>query len=139
MADRISGATTPVEETNPSMTSLVSGIVADLQRLLRQEMELARTEVRQEWDKAKTAAGALAAGAALFAVAGLLLCFMFVHLVHYFGVPLWGCFGIVGGVLLLAGVVLAGTGYARARSVHVVPPQTVETLKENVQWIKNQT
>jgi hypothetical protein len=139
MADRISGATTPAEETNPSMTSLVSGIVTDLQRLLRQEMELARTEVRHEWDKAKTAAGALAVGAGLLAVGGLLLCFMFVHLIHYFGLPLWGCFGIVGGVLLLAGVVLEGTGYARAKSVHVVPPQTAQTLKENVQWIQNQT
>jgi hypothetical protein len=139
MADRIAGATQETNEASPSLTSLVSGIVADLQRLLRQEMELSRTEVRQEWDKAKTAAGALAAGAALLAIGGLLLCFMFVYLINYFGVPLWGCYGIVAGVLLLAGVVLAGTGYARAKSVHVVPPQTAQTLKENVQWIQNQT
>jgi hypothetical protein len=139
MADRISAVTNETSEAQPSLTSLVSGIVTDLQRLLRQEMKLARTEVRQEWDKAKTAAGAMVGGVALLAVGGLLLCFMFAYLIHDFGVPLWGCFGIVGGVLLLAGVILAGTGYARARSVHVVPPQTAQTLKENVQWIQNQT
>jgi uncharacterized membrane protein YqjE len=139
MADRIPTATDETAHANPSVTSLVSGIVTDVQRLVHQELQLARTELRQELDKAKTAAGALAAGAVLLGIGLLLLCFMFVYLINYFGVPLWGCLGIVGGVLLLAGVVLAGTGYARAKSVHVVPPQTAQTLKENVQWIQNQT
>jgi hypothetical protein len=139
MADRIAASTQETSEASPSMTSLVSGIVTDFQRLLRQEMNLARTEVRQEWDKAKTAAETLGVGAAVLGIGGLLLCFMFVYLINYFGVPLWGCYGIVAGVVLLTGVVLAGTGYARAKSVHVVPPQTAQTLKENVQWIQNQT
>jgi hypothetical protein len=123
----------------PSLTSLVSGIVTDVQQLVRQEINLARTEVKQEWDKAKTAAGALMAGAVLLAVGGVLLCFLLVYLIHYFGVPLWGCFGIVGGVLALCGLVLAGVGYSQASRVNVIPPQTAQTLKENVQWIKNQT
>ena len=145
MNDRLTGApgTAPPEAGTaagePSLTSLLSGIVGDVQQLVRQEINLARTEMKQEWDKAKTAAGALMAGMVLLAVGGVLLCFMLVYLINYFGVPLWGCFGIVGGVLLLAGVVLAGAGYAYAKSVHVVPPQTAQTLKENVQWIQNQT
>ncbi len=123
----------------PSLTSLVGGIVQDVQQLVRQEITLARTEVKQEWDKAKTAAGALAAGVALLAVGGILLCFMIVYLIHYFGLPLWGSFGIVGGVLALAGAVLAAVGYSQAGRVHLIPPQTAQTLKENVQWIQNQT
>jgi uncharacterized membrane protein YgcG len=133
MNDRLSSA------DQPSLTSLVSGIVTDVQQLVRQEINLARTEVKQEWDKAKTAAGALAAGMGLLGLGGVLLCFMLVHLIHFFGVPLWGCFGIVGGVLVLAGVVLAALGYSQASKVSVIPPQTAQTLKENVQWIKNQT
>jgi hypothetical protein len=135
MADRIN---TPVEAT-PSVTSLVSGIVHDFQQLLRQEVQLAKTEMRQEWEKAKTAAGAMAAAASLLTVGALLLCFMFVYLINYFGVALWGCYGIVGGVLVLAGLVLVGLAYSRAQSVHVIPPQTAQTLKENVQWIQTQT
>jgi hypothetical protein len=133
MNDRLTSA------DQPSVTALVSGIVNDLQQLVRQQIQLARTEVKQEWDKAKTAAGALATGLGLLAAGGVLLCFMIVHLIHFFGVPLWGCFGIVGGVLVLAGGVLAAVGYSQASNVNVVPPQTAQTLKENVQWIKNQT
>jgi uncharacterized membrane protein YqjE len=133
MNDRLSAT------DQPTLTALVSGIVHDVQELVRQEINLARTEVKQEWDKAKTAAGALMAGMVLLAVGGVLLCFMLVYLINYCGVPLWGCFGIVGGVFALFGLLLAGMGYAQARRVSVIPPQTVETLKENVQWLRNQT
>jgi hypothetical protein len=134
MADRILG-----EPASPSLTNLVGGIVEDVQRLIRQEVQLARTEVKQEWDKAKTAAGSMAAGVGLLAVGGLLLCFMLVYLINYSfpSVPLWGCFGIVGGLFVLFGVLLVGVGYARASQVNVIPPQTAQTLKENVQWIRN--
>jgi hypothetical protein len=126
-------------ENNPSLTSLVSGIVGDVQQLIRHEIQLARTEVRQEWDKTKTAAGSMAVGAGLLTVGGLLLCYFLVYLIHYFGVPLWACFLIVGGVLSFAGLLLVAAGYHKAGQVHVVPPQTAETLKENVQWMHNQT
>jgi uncharacterized membrane protein YqjE len=130
---------TETQAGQPSLTSLVSGIVADVQQLVRQEINLARTEVKQEWEKAKTAAGALMGGVVLLAVGGVLLCFMLVYLIHYFGVPLWASFGIWGGVLVLCGAVLVGLGYSRASHVNLIPPQTAQTLKENVQWIKNQT
>jgi uncharacterized membrane protein YqjE len=133
MNDRISPA------DQPSLTSLVSGIVNDVQQLVRQEINLARTEVKQEWEKAKTAAGALMAGMVLLGVGGVLLCFMLVYLIHSFNVDLWICFLIVGGLLALTGAVLAGIGYSQASRVNVIPPQTAQTLKENVQWIKNQT
>jgi hypothetical protein len=141
MNDRLSTepASAGAQAGQPSLTSLVSGIVQDVQQLVRQEINLARTEVKQEWEKAKTAAGALMAGVVLLAVGGVLLCFMLVYLINYFGVPLWGCFGIVGGVFTHFGLLLAGMGYAQARRVSVNPPQTAETLKENVQWIRNRT
>jgi len=126
---------------DPSLTSLVSGIFGDVQQLVRQEITLARSEMKQEWNKAKTAAGALAVGVGLLALGGLLLCFMLVHLINYYapGVPLWGCYGIVGGAFALIGLLLTGLGYAQASRVNVIPPQTAQTLKENVQWIRNQT
>jgi len=146
MADRINmpagvpppGTTT---ETSPSLTSLVGGIVDDLQRLIRQELTLAKTEVQQEWEKAKIAAASMAAGVALLGLGAVLLCFMFVYLLATYvtAIPLWGWFGIVGGVLALGGGLFIAVGRATATEVHVVPPQTAETLKENVQWMKNQT
>jgi hypothetical protein len=124
-------------ESPPSITGLVSGIVGDVQQLIRQELHLARTEIKQEWNKARSAAGAMAAGVGLIFLAVFMLCFMFVYLLHLADIPLWGCFGIVGGVFAIIGLGLAGIGYAQANRVHVIPPQTAETIKENVTWTRN--
>jgi hypothetical protein len=127
-------------ESPPSLTALVGGIVNDLQQLIRQELQLARTEVKQEWDKTKTAAVSLAAGAGMACVAGLLLCHMVVYILNEEAkLQLWVSYGIVGGVLVVFSGLLLAIGRAKATDVHVVPPQTTETMKENVQWIKNQT
>jgi len=135
MTDRIG---TP--EANPSLTALVTGIVGDLQKLVRQEIQLARTEVKQEWEKTKTAATAMAAGAALLGLGGVILCFALAYLLKNFTeLPDWACFAIVGGGLVVLGALLLVIGRAKAGQVQVIPPQTVETMKENVQWIQNQT
>jgi uncharacterized membrane protein YqjE len=134
MADRLS------TESGPSLTALVSGIVGDLQKLVRQEIQLARTEVKQEWEKTKSAAGAMAVGAVLLSLGGVILCFGLVYLLWWLtDLPRWACFGIVGLALVSLGGILLVAGRARASQVQVIPPQTAETMKENVQWIQNQT
>jgi hypothetical protein len=134
MADRIPA------DTSPSMSSLLGGIVSDLQTLIRQEVALAKTEIQREWDKAKAAAGAMAFGAAVLAVGGLFLCLTVAAAFHEgVGLPWWASFLIVGGVLAITGAVLLFFGRRKAAQVNVVPPQTAETMRENVQWIRNQT
>jgi hypothetical protein len=127
-------------DTPPSMASLLGGIVSDIQTLVRQEIALAKTEMIGEWDKAKTAAGSMAAGAAVLALGGFFLCVTIVCvLAEVVGLPWWASFLIVGGVLTGLGAVLFFTGTHKAAQVHLVPPQTAETMKENVEWIRNQT
>lgn len=127
MADRIPA------ETSPSLTSLLSGIVTDMQTLLRQEVTLARTEIVKEWDKAKTAAGSMAVGAALLALGGILLSLMVVHLIQWATQwHEWICYLIVGGVAALLGAVLFYAGRAKAGDVNVIPQQTAEVVKENL-------
>jgi len=127
-------------ETPPSMASLLGGIVSDIQTLVRQEITLARTEIQREWDKAKAAAGAMAVGAAALALGGLFLCFTVVAVLHEVaGLPWWASLLIVGGVMTGLGAVLFWTGRNQAARVNVIPPQTAETMRENVQWIRNQT
>jgi protein-S-isoprenylcysteine O-methyltransferase Ste14 len=134
MSDRIPA------DTSPSMSSLLGGIVGDLQTLIRQEVALARTEIQREWDKAKAAAGAMAVGAAVLALGGLFLCAAVVAVLHEAaGLPWWASFLIVGGVFAGLGAVLFYFGRNKAAQVHVVPQQTAETMRENVQWIRNQT
>src|SRR5438874_8293974 len=115
MADRIPA------DTAPSMSSLLGGIANDLQTLVRQEIALAKTEALREWDKAKTAAGSMAAGVATLAVGGLLLLLAVVCVLHEpVGLPWWASFLIVGGVLTVLGLVLFFTGRNKAAQVHVV-------------------
>src|SRR5438105_3537453 len=87
--------------TQPSMASLVTGIIDDAQKLIRQEVELAKREIAQEWDKAKTAAASFAAGFLMALLSGVLLCLMCVYLLHELaGIQqMWLCYLIVGFVL----------------------------------------
>jgi len=136
MADRIGmPPETPPETSSsspPTLTSLVGGIVEDLQRLIRQELQLAKSEVQQEWEKTKLAATSMAAGTAFLGLGGVLLCFMFVYLLDAYvqSIPLWGWFGIVAAILMLFGGLLLGIGRAKVSQINVIPPQTAETLKE---------
>jgi len=133
-------------ETQPSLTALVAGIINDVQQLIRQELALAKSEVKQEWDKTKTAAVSFGTSAVVGVLGAIHISLMLVFLLKWLslpaaeaGLPLWVCFGIIGGLFLIVGAVLFYAGKNKAEQIHVVPPQTAETMKENVQWIKNQT
>lgn len=124
----------------PSVASLVGGIISDAQDLLRQEIALARQEVREELSKTKAVAISFGIGTCIAAAGSVLLCFMLVHLLHWFGngqIALWGCYGIVGSLLALGGAALILQARNTAQQIDFVPRQTVETMKENVQWITN--
>jgi hypothetical protein len=127
-----------VQSDAPSMASLVGGIISDATRLVRQEIALARREMQAEFDKAKVAGVSLAAGAGLTMFGAVFLGLMVVFLLHEVGgLPLWASFLIVGGVVAIAGAILLYAGIQQFRKVSLVPPQTAETLQENVQWLQN--
>jgi hypothetical protein len=125
--------------TEPSLASLLGGIINDAKDLLLHEFTMAKLEVQDELRKTKTAAVSLGVGVGIAAVGGLLLLLMLVHGLHALtGLPLWGCYGIVGGVLLAVGLMFLYRAKRAAEHIEVVP-ETVETLKENAKWIKEQT
>jgi len=116
----------------PGMASLVGGIIEDTQRLVRQEVALARSEAQEAWDKAKTSAALLAAALAIAIPTGVLLGFMLVRLLEQVLPYEWACFGIVGGSYALVGGILVYGGLTRFHQVQLVPRQTVETLQQDV-------
>ena|SRR5215471_4315162 len=123
----------------PSLAQLLTGIANDAKELLRQELALAKHEVREDLRKTKTAMLSLGIGVGVAAIGGLLLILMLVHLLNALaGLPLWACYGIVGGLFLIMGGVLFLIAKHTIARIDVVPPQTVETMQENVQWIKEQ-
>jgi hypothetical protein len=124
-------------QSEPSLAQLLTGIVNDAKELMRQELALAKHEIREDLRKTTKAMLSLGIGIGVAAIGGLLLILMLVHLLNALaGLPLWACYGIVGGLFLIIGGVLLLIAKNTIARIDVVPPQTVETMKENVQWIK---
>jgi hypothetical protein len=123
---------------NTSVGQLIGEISDDLSKLFRQEVELAKAEIRQEATKAGKAAGML--GAAGFAgyLAVLLLSFALVYGLGNVMDLGWAAL-IVAVLWAIVGGVLYAAGRSRLRTVSPVPQQTAQTLKEDVQWLKNPT
>ena len=127
----------PPYHAEPTLTQLVSELMSDAKELLRQELALAKHEISEEVSKTKVALIALGTGIGITAIGGLLLIFMLVHVLNALtGLPLWACYGIVGGVLAVVGMIMIWRGKSTMSHLGVVPHETVETMKENVRWIK---
>ena len=128
-----------VYPAKPTVTELLTGLMNDVLTLLRQEVSLAKHELRAELRTVILAVVSLGAGGGVAALGGVLLILMLVHLLQALtGLPLWACYGIVGGLFAGAGGVLLVLGQRKLARMRLVPQDTVETMKENVQWIKEQ-
>jgi len=115
---------------------LIRGILNDLRTLVKEEIALARVELRDQAVRGRAAALSfgLAAGALLFGVAFLLIAAA-MGIAEVAGWPLWAGFLIVAAVLSVVGFISLASGRRQLRTFHAVPEQTVTTLKENSEWI----
>ena len=134
--------TTPQERSDrlaeTSIGDLIGDISDDLSRLFRQEVELAKAEMRQEATKAGKAAGML--GGAGFAgfLAVVLLSFAVVFGLANVMDAGWAAL-IVGVVWAVVGAALYAAGRKKLKTVDPMPRRTVDTIKEDAQWLKNPT
>ncbi|WP_068927543.1 phage holin family protein [Planobispora rosea] len=132
-------ADTHVEPAEPpSLGQLISEIGEDMSRLFRQEVELAKAEIRQEAVKAGKAAGLLGgAGFAGYMTALLVTLAVMFGLGNVMDLG-WAAL-IVAVVWAVIGAVLFVNGRKRMQQVSPKPEQTIETLKEDAQWARNLT
>jgi hypothetical protein len=119
----------PIGEVAKELTS-------DLSLLVRQEIELAKAEMAE---KGRTAAPGLGmfggAGIVALCAAGAITAFLV--LVFSLFLPEWAAALIVGAVLAAVAYVLVKQGKERvAEAGKPVPEQTIETVKEDVEWAK---
>lgn len=121
-----------------SIAGLLQDIVGNIQNIIRSEVRLAKTEITEEATAAGKAAGVLAGGALLgvYAVGILLLAF-----VYALSGPLpdWAAALIVGIVVAAAAGVMVKMGLERIKNVNPVPEQTIDSVKEDVRWVKEQS
>ena len=121
-----------------SFSDVLQDVIRNVQEIVRLEVRLAQTEIREEAVKAKSATLLLGAGAvtAIFAILFLLL--MIVYALALV-MPSWAAALIVGAVLAGIASVLLTAGIRRFKQIRLAPERAVETIKENVEWAKQHT
>jgi len=112
-----------------SVGQLISEVTSDLSMLMRQELELAKAEVKQEATKTGKAAGMLgAAGFAGYMVALFLSIALWWALAN--GMDEGWAALIVAGIWAVVGAVLFVVGKKKMREVNPKPERTLDTLKK---------
>jgi len=127
-----------LELENQSIAEIFRNVLRDIQELLRAEVRLAKAEVSENVDRAKSAGGLMGGAAAAGLFAGMsLVATLIAGLATFMAV--WMAALIVTVLLGGAGAFLFFRGKAKLRNFHAVPEQTVETVKEDVEWAKQRT
>jgi hypothetical protein len=99
-----------------------------------------KAEFKEDLRRTKQTALAFAAGAFLIAVGSALLIVSLVYLLEWLAsphLPLWSCWAIVGGTIVLAGGIAVFIGTRVLASYNPLPDKTFHALQENVSWIAN--
>ncbi len=127
---------TEPKQPDRSLGELFGDLGAQLSALLRNEVELAKTETRQEVRRVGQAASSFAAAA----VAALLtLTFLSSALAWLLDQWINRAVAFLTVAVIWAIVATVAFGAARRRAERVEPmPETIETMKENIEWAKQQ-
>lgn len=129
----------PTEPKQPekSLGQLFGEMTSEVTTLMRKEVELAKVELKDEVRQAGKAGGMLGAGAftGYFALlfASLALAWLLDEVM-----PIALAFFLVAVLYGIAAAVLISRGRTEMKNVDPVPHQTVETIKEDVEWAKAQ-
>jgi Flp pilus assembly protein TadB len=121
-----------------SLGELFSELSQETTTLIRQEVNLAKTEMSQKASRVGKDVGFLAAGGAV-AYAGLLAIVAGVIALLGLVIPLWLSALLVGLVVAAIGYFLVRKGLDALKQEDPAPRETIETLKEDKQWAKDQT
>ena len=122
---------------NRPLGDLFGDLASEMSNLVRQEVNLAKVEISQ---KAKyvgrnvgylVVGGAVAYAALLAIIAGIIMLLAKV-------LPSWGAALLVGAVVAIVGWVLIGKAMSALQTAELTPRETVETLKEDATWVKEQ-
>lgn len=121
-----------------SVPEVLQDIIGNFEQIIRSEMRLAKTEVREEAAKAVKPGINLGIGIVLgFYGVGFLL------LATVYGLATvmanWLAAVIVGGVVAIVGVILVSAAMSKLKRLDPTPDKTIRSMEENVQWAKDQT
>jgi hypothetical protein len=122
-----------------SIGELFGELSQDMALLVRQEAVLAKTEMQQKITRVKADVLAMASGGVVLYLGGLALtAAVILLLIDPVGLKPWLAALLVGAVLAVAGSIMLQRGAKDIKRTDPTPRRTVETIKEDIQWAKEQ-
>ena len=121
-----------------SVTDVFQDILHNLQEMVRSEIRLAKVEVRGEITQAASSGVWMAAGGVAALSAWIFVAWAVVYALAT-RMSMWAAALIVAFVMAVAAWTLIMGGMRRAKRVHPIPERTVESVKENLEWMKQPT
>jgi hypothetical protein len=121
-----------------SISDVLQDILRNVQDILRSEVRLAKAEIRHEATQAASSALWLT-----FGVVGVVSAWMFLLWTAAYALaavmPMWAATLVLAAVMAAIGGVLVATGLRRFSHVTPMPERTIDSLKENFEWMKQPT
>ena len=122
---------------NRPLGDLFGDLATEMSNLVRQEVALAKVEVAQKAKYVGRNVGYLVVGGAVAYVAVLAIVAGIIMLLAKV-LPHWGAALLVGVVIGVIGWLLIGKAMMALQNADLTPRETVETLKEDATWMKEQ-
>src|SRR5215210_5109300 len=120
-----------------SIGALFGELSQDMALLVRQEAQLAKTEMQQKLSRVTTDLVSLATGGVVALVGGLALtAALILFLVRPVGLTPWLAALLVGGLMAILGWVLLQKGLKDLKRTDPTPRRTVDSIKDDIQWAK---
>jgi len=121
-----------------SVPEVLQDIIGNVQEILRSEVQLAKTELKEEAAEAATPIMTLGVGLLLGAYAvGLLL------LAAVFGLArimtIWSAALLVGAMVAIIAVLLVNSGLGGLKRINMKSERLIASLQENMRWAKRQS
>ena len=120
-----------------SLGDLFSELASETSELVRQEVALAQVEISQKATRVGKNVGFLAVGGAVgYAALLAVLAAVIIGLGNF--IPLWLAALLVGAIVGIVAYFMVSSALTELKNTDLKPEQTVETLKEDAQWLKKQ-
>jgi high-affinity K+ transport system ATPase subunit B len=121
-----------------SIADVLQDILRNTQELFRSEIRLAKTEIREEATRAASSALWLGAGGVIVLSSWMLLLWTAAYALSAV-MPMWAATLLTALVTAIIGAILIAVGLRTIKRIAPVPERTIDSLKENLEWIKQPT
>jgi uncharacterized membrane protein YqjE len=121
-----------------SIGDLLSDVTDDFGRLVRQQIDLAKAEFKEQAEATRRAAIMLGSAVVAGLLVLVLISFALVYALAEVMPPGWAAL-IVAVVWAVVAAVAFSKGRQRLKQISPVPQKTMQTIKEDVQWLQNPT